>query len=74
MFVQCDRHGRKPWGGHVVCEACDRRYTTHDPALPTHAPLRCACRKPLMPAADRQHFTARVCCVDCFASSPRTMN
>lgn len=65
--VKCDRHGEKPWGGHLICDACGRRYTTHDATLPTHAPARCACRKPLMPEADREHFTARIICAACFA-------
>jgi hypothetical protein len=70
-LVDCRSHGRKRWQGHIVCEACGRKFSTHDPALPTHAPEVCGCGARLMPPSRgvaKREFTARVCCADCFAT------
>jgi hypothetical protein len=65
----CDTHGSTPWNGTVVCEECERVYSTHDEKLPTHAPIVCACGAQLMPdrAARKQEFSARAVCSPCFA-------
>jgi len=63
--VRCDSHGTKPWQGHIVCAVCKRKFSTHDPALSTHAPDVCPCGARLQPGAGK--FSARVCCPDCFA-------
>lgn len=68
--LQCEAHGTVPWNGEIVCEKCDRIYTTHDPALASHAPEVCTCGDRLMPRESKdggQVFTGRAICSQCYA-------
>lgn len=70
LTLTCGRHGLKSWRGEVVCDVCERVYTTHDPDLPTHAPTSCACGSRLMPDDAKPsggEYSARACCSECFA-------
>jgi hypothetical protein len=69
-MLKCGKHGPRPWRGTVVCNECERVYTTHDSALPSHAPEVCACEAVLMPMKGplplAETFSARVCCAECY--------
>lgn len=71
VFATCDSHGERPWHGTVVCDDCNRLYQTLDPERPDFAPGVCHCGKPLLPSADEAHFTARICCADCYKNGLR---
>lgn len=70
VLVKCGIHGKKPWNGEVVCNACGQMFTTYDDKLPTHAPMFCLCNRLLMPPA--KNFTARSCCTSCFLERNRS--
>jgi hypothetical protein len=74
IAVTCDEHGKKPWGGEIVCIKCERVFTTRDASLPTHAPEVCPCGVRLMPeriASPEGSYSARVCCSECFAEKSK---
>lgn len=68
--IQCTEHGSTPWGGEVICCACNRFYQTKDEHAARYAPLICACGAKLMSASeskvDWDQCSARALCTKCY--------
>jgi hypothetical protein len=68
QILDCGEHGKRPWKGHVVCDASGAVYHTSEPDGARHAPRTCTCGVQLMPrmAGDKSNWTARSICEECY--------
>ena len=63
MTVSCEKHGKKPWTGFCICNACDRIYKVFGAG--SNAPEFCECGERFKPDDKGSEFTARIICNTC---------